>query len=179
MRLAFIFCVLFGCASSVSARQGPATRDDDEKFNRCADRESIIYGANVDVPGDQILTVVARPGVGDVRPELMRRRLYNARAYLTEFLPPEQRRRPEKVLLAVGEPTAGLGRLEFYGGGKTVAVIKVARNVDVTFGNCYPPDDSYIRKDGYDMCRVKSHQIYYPCKDRRPPRKRRLAPRRR
>lgn len=173
MRLALIICVLFGYAAAQQGQQ-PPPRDDEEKPEQCAYREVIIHSANLDVPGDQILTVVARPGVGDVRPWLMRRRLYNVRAYLTEFLPPGQRRRAEKVLLAVGEPVAGLGRLEFYGGGKTVAVIKVARNADVTFGDCYPPDDSYIRNGVYELCRVKSHQIYYPCKERRAaPRKRR------
>jgi hypothetical protein len=176
VRLAFIFCLLVGCASSVSARQGqtpPRADDGDDRPPRCAYREVIIEGANRNTPGDQILTVVARPGDGDVRPGLSARRLSNARAYLTEFGPPEYRRRPEKVLLAVGERVAGLGRLEFYAGGRTVGVIKVARNADVTFGNCYPPDDSYIRNGVYDLCRVKSHQIYYPCKDRRAPRRKR------
>ena len=173
MRLAFIFCLLVGCASA-PARQGqPSPRADDEQHDRCAHREAVINGVHQSTPGDKILTVVARPGEGDVRPALPARRLYNVRAYLTEFLPPEHRRRADMILLAVGERVAGLGRLEFYAGGQTVGVIKVARNADVTFGNCYPPDDSYIRNGVYDLCRVKSHRIYYPCKDRRAPQSKR------
>jgi hypothetical protein len=68
--------------------------------------------------------------------------------------------------LAEGEKIRGYGQLEFYVGGKLEWVIKAARNSDVDFGDCYPPDDSFIRNRAYNPCQVKSHGIFYPCRER-------------
>jgi hypothetical protein len=132
---------------------------------RCADRTATLQGITQDTPADELITVVARLGDGDSRPDLSWRRLANVRAYWTEFLPKGYRRKPETILLIQGESVKGHGHLEFYVRGKLVWVLKVARNSDVDFGNCYPPDDSYIKKRVFNACRIKSHRIFYPCRD--------------
>ena len=137
----------------------------------CAHRSAIVDGIHQKTPADELILVVARPGDGDTKPRLSWRRLHNIRAYWTEFLDEDHGRKPETIVLAEGERIKGYGRLEFYVGGKLVEVIKVARNSDVDFSNCYPPDDSYIRRGVYNPCRVKSHQIFYPCRDRNLPRR--------
>jgi hypothetical protein len=117
---------------------------------------------NQDAKADGLIIVVARLGDGDIRPNLNWRRLYNVRAYWTEFL----RRKPETIILAEGERVKGYGQMEFYLGGNLVYVLKIARNADVDFGNCYPPDDSYIRNGVFDPCWLKNHRVFYPCRDR-------------
>jgi len=113
-----------------------------------------------------MIVVVARLGNKETRPELNRRRLQNVRAYWTEYLIEEYRRKPETVGMVEGETVDGYGRLEFYVGGKLVWVLKVRHNSDMDVGDCYPPDDSYIRKHLYNPCWVKSHRIFYPCRDK-------------
>jgi hypothetical protein len=160
--------LLFGCflaltVSSVMAQQGfgrlmelgPA---------RCHD-----YGAFLDVvhqgtAPDQLMIVIARLGDGDIRSNLNLRRLENVRAYWTKFLYEEHRRKPETIILAEGERVAGHGRLEFYVGGKLVGVLKVSRNADLYIGECYPPDDSFIRNGVFNPCEVKSNKFFYPCR---------------
>ena len=131
---------------------------------RCHD-----YGAFLDVvhqktAPDQLIIVIARLGDGDARPNLNQRRLENARAYWTKFLYEEHRCTPETIILAEGERVTGHGRLEFYVGGKLVGMLKVARNADLYIGECYPPDDSYIRNGVFNPCEVKSNKIFYPCR---------------
>jgi hypothetical protein len=135
---------------------------------QCADRTGALDGIIQKTPSDELIIVVARLGDGDVRPNLNWRRLHNVRAYWTEYLYEGRegyRRNPSTIILAEGERVKGYGHLEFYVGGKLIWVIKVARNSDVDFGDCYPPDDSFIRNRVYNPCWVKSHRIFYPCRD--------------
>ena len=135
----------------------------------CAARTAALDGIVQKTPADELIIVIAHLGDGDVRPNLNRRRLHNVRAYWTQYLYEGRegyRRNPKTIILAEGEKVKGFGQLEFYVGGKLVWVLKVARNADVDFGDCYPPDDSFIRHRVYDPCWVKSHQIFYPCRDR-------------
>jgi hypothetical protein len=67
------------------------------------------------------------------------------RAYRTEFVPAPFRRGPETIILGEGEKVGGYGRLEFYTGGKLFYAINFRRNEHLLVGECYPPDDSYIR----------------------------------
>jgi hypothetical protein len=141
----------------------------DAKPARCESRTSILDGLHQKTPADQSIIVIAHLGNGETRPNLNWRRLYNVRAYWSEYLYEGRegyRRNPQTIILAEGEKVNGYGYLEFYVGGKLVAVIKVARNADVDFGDCYPPNDSLIRNKVYNPCLVKSHQVFYPCRDR-------------
>ncbi len=138
------------------------------KPDPCAARTAALDGIVQKTPADELLIVVARLGEGDLRPHLNWRRLHNVRAYWTEYLSEGReghRRDAATIILAEGEKVKGFGHLEFYVGGKLVWVLKVARNADVDFGDCYPPDDSFIRKRVYNPCWVKSHRIFYPCRD--------------
>jgi hypothetical protein len=141
---------------------------DYEKYGpaNCADRSTVLDVVHQGTPADQMIVVIARPGSGDVRPDLSRRRLRNVHAYLTQYLYPEGRRDPMTIGMVEGDRVEGLGRLEFYVGGRLVGVIKARPDSDVDFGDCYPPHDNFIRHGGYNPCWVKSHRIFYPCRDR-------------
>ena len=166
-------CCLLLSVATVEAQDAPpleALRPSDFvnlKPARCEERTATLDVITWRTPADELIIVVARLGDGETRPGLNRRRLHNVRAFWTEFMSGEQRRKPETIILAEGERVAGHGRLEFYVGGKLVSVIKAHRNSDVDFGDCYPPDDSYIVNRVYDPCRVESHRIFYPCRDRK------------
>jgi hypothetical protein len=143
-----------------------------DKPSNCASRTAALDGITQKVPPDELIIVIARPGDGDTRSDLSRRRLYNVRAYWSQFPPAEYRRGAETIILAEGERFGGYGQLEFYVGGKLVWVDKVARNADLRVGECYPPDDSYIRNGVFDLCEVRGNRIFYPCRDLMPRRKR-------
>jgi hypothetical protein len=138
----------------------------DAKPAHCEYRTAVLDGITQKTPADQSIIVIAHLGDGETRANLNRRRLENVRAYWTEYLYPEGRRKPETIILAEGERVSGYGRLDFYVGGNLVEVMKLAQNADLFVGACVPPDDSYIRRGDYDACRVKSQKIFYPCRDR-------------
>ncbi|HEX8195926.1 MAG TPA: hypothetical protein VF571_07040 [Pyrinomonadaceae bacterium] len=57
------------------------------------------------------IILIARLGDGENKTELNRRRLYNAKTYLTELW----KRDPKTVIVAQGEQVKGYGRIEVYG----------------------------------------------------------------
>lgn len=138
---------------------------DDRRPTNCADRTAAIHGISHQAFADGLIIVIARLGDGETKANLSQRRLHNVRAYWTEFLPAEYRRQRETILLAEGERVSGYGRLEFYVEGKLVWTIRLFRNDDLHIGECYPPDDSYIRNNSFYPCEVKSNKIFYPCRD--------------
>src|SRR4030095_8628053 len=132
----------------------------------CESRTADLDGITQKTPLNEAIIVIARLGISETKRNLNRRRLENVRAYWTQAVALEARRKLETIILAEGERTAGYGRLEFYVLGKLVWVMNVPCNADVDFGDCVAPDDSYIRNGVYDPCWIKSHRIFYPCRDR-------------
>jgi hypothetical protein len=168
--------IIFGLLSypAVAQQSPPLTHVKSGDFAntepaQCAERTAALDGIVQQTPANGLIIVIARLGDGDIRPNLSWRRLHNVRAYWTAYLYGGRegyRRNPANVVLAEGEKVKGYGQLEFYVSGKLIWVLKVARNSDVDFGDCYPPDDNYIRNRVYNPCWVKSHRIFYPCRDR-------------
>ena len=138
----------------------------------CEDRSAMVDVITQRTPRDETITVIAHESTSESRPDLNHRRLHNVRAYWTQFLGPQWRRKPETIILSEGERVQGYGRLEFWIRGKLVYVLNVAHNADVDFGDCVPPDDSYIRHGSFNPCWIKSHRIFYPCRDQNRRRKR-------
>jgi hypothetical protein len=132
----------------------------------CESRTAALDGITQKTPPDELIFVIARLGKGENRPRLAWRRLQNVRAYWTQFLIPEGRRKTETIILAEGTRVEGAGRLEFYVSGKLVWVLNAPHNADIDFGDCIAPDDRYIRKGVYDPCWLQSHRIFFPCRDR-------------
>ncbi len=159
-------------ASIARAQEPPpplATHDlrdfDNARPTYCAERTAALDGITQKTPADKLIIVIARLGAGETRANLSQRRLHNVRAYWTEFLSAEHRRKPETIILAEGQPVRSYGQLEFYVEGKLVWVSKLSKNADLNIGECYPPDDSYIRNHRFDPCEVKGNRIFHPCRD--------------
>jgi hypothetical protein len=168
---ALMLPLFFSCCIVVSGQTPPLEPINLADFvNRkpepCESRSAAMDGITQKTSTNEAVIVIARLGVGETKPNLNWRRLENVRAYWTQALPPEARRKSETIILAAGERVIGYGRLEFYVAGKLVWLINTPRNADLDFGDCIAPDDSYIRNRVYDPCWVKSHRIFYPCRDR-------------
>jgi hypothetical protein len=172
----FVFIAFFSILSlcDVRGQRPPALTPvkladfDSRSPDHCEARTAAMDGITQKTPANDAIIVIARLGTGETKPNLNLRRLQNVRAYWTQAITPEARRKPETIILAQGERVEGYGRLEFYVIGKLVWVINIPRNADIDFGDCVAPDDTYIRKRVYDPCWVKSHRIFYPCRDRYP-----------
>jgi hypothetical protein len=77
--------------------------------------------------------VIARSGDGEKQKSLNQRRLKVVRQYLTEK---GWNKPKESLILAEGEPTTGLGRLEFYVSGRLVKTLLIRRRQTFEAFNC-------------------------------------------
>jgi hypothetical protein len=116
----------------------------------------ILEDAHHAVDKDGLLILIARLGDGENRQDFNRRRLHNARTYLTEYL---KLRAPETIITAEGERVKGYGRIELYVGGKLHYVLALKRNADLIVGSCEPAE--------LDDARQKELRLkLYPWRDR-------------
>ena len=76
--------------------------------------------------------VIARLGRDEASRRLTRRRLHNARRYLSVV----RGLNPDSLVFAEGEPSSGKGRVEFYLGGKLVLVSIAERGGDLCVCCC-------------------------------------------
>ena len=174
---AFTLPVVFLCCMLVAGQTPPLEPINladyvNRKPAGCELRTAAMDGITQKVPLNEPIIVIAHLGANETKRNLNSRRLQNVRAYWMHGVAPVAQRKSEMIILAEGERVSGYGRLEFYAGGKLVWLLNIPRNADVDFGDCVPPDDSYIMNGVYDICRIKSHRIFYPCRDRYASRKR-------
>jgi hypothetical protein len=101
----------------------------------CENHIAVLEAANDEAGRDGLLIVIARRGINENKRNLNPRRLYNARAYLVDYV---NVRAPEKIVTAEGEPVNGFGRIELYVGGKLFHVLGLRRNADLVVGSCEP-----------------------------------------
>ena len=89
----------------------------------------------------EAIILIARPGTKDRQKELnalIERRLYTARAYLTDYL---QKRTKESVITALGANNgAEYGVIEIYVSGSLFYVLASNPNFDIGFGSCDSPE---------------------------------------
>jgi hypothetical protein len=122
----------------------------------CEDHIAILEAANHDAGKEGVIIILARLGSRERRSSLNRRRLYNARAYLTEYL---RARTSNTIVTAEGERTTGYARIEVYVGGKLYHVFAVERDADFIVGSCEPEE--------LDDSRQKALRMkLYPWRDR-------------
>jgi hypothetical protein len=133
----------------------------DPKPTNCENHIAILEAAHHDAGKEGLIIVIARQGTGENRRDINRRRLYNARAYLTDYL---KLRAPETIITAEGEPVNGYGRIELYVGGRLYYALALRRNADLVVGSCEPEalDDAKQKK-----LRLK----LYPWRDSNPRRR--------
>lgn len=128
--------------------------------SNCEENISILGVATQAVDKDGLLIVIARLGDGERNRELNRRRLHNARTYLSEYV---RARAPETIITAEGERVAGYGRIELYVGGKLFRVLRLPPNGDLLVGSCYYEIDIPADKE-----RQKNLYPYLDKKPRKP-----------
>jgi hypothetical protein len=160
--LSFTLCLTLA-VRSISAQEWTeqnATRyaQIDPKPTNCENHIAVLEAAHHDAGKEGLIIIIARQGAGENRRDLNRRRLYNARAYLTEYL---NLRASETIVTAEGERVKGYGRIEIYIGGKLYYVLALKRNADLIVGSCEPKE--------LDDARQKELRLkLYPWRDRNP-----------
>lgn len=121
----------------------------------CEFNISILTGAHRMAGDAGLVIMIARLGNGERRRELNRRRLHNARTFLTEF----GHRNPQTIVTAEGDRVDGYGRVELYAGGKLFDVLMTNPNNDLAVGAC-----SF---EGDDPCTYELEKELYPCLDKK------------
>lgn len=103
-----------------------------ENAHRQAEEDALITGKSA------VIILIGRPGKKDTKKVLTARRLYTARAYLTDYL---EWRNKETVITAEA-PNNGneYGVIEIYITGQLYYVIASNPNFDVGFGSCDSPE---------------------------------------
>jgi len=113
---ALVVCVLSATAVAQHVEADPNFSDPARAWSLACMNEAAIQNAcHAAVAADQVLFIVARPGNGDVHPQLSWRRLEKIRCYISS-----QVTKQPALLLAVGEPVDGVGRVDFYVAGAPV-----------------------------------------------------------
>jgi len=140
--LAIVPCICKGQVKADSGRR-PSSQLETKPAN-CEFNVSVLTGVHR-VAGDEGLVImIARLGRGEVSRKLNRRRLHNARTFLTEF----GHRSPETIVTAEGDRVDGYGRVELYAGGKLFYVLFASQNADLPVGAC-----SF---EGEDPCKIRT-----------------------
>lgn len=140
-----------------------ATRSAETRLQptNCENHIAMLEAAHHDAGKDGLIIIIARLGDAESRQDLNRRRLHNARAYLTEYL---NLRALGTIVTAEGERVKGYGRIELYVGGKLYHVLALRRNADLIVGSCEP--------EALDDARQKELRLkLYPWRDRTPRRR--------
>lgn len=137
--LLFVICLTPTGRSAHSQQQSVQTvteraRTSAEPTN-CENHIAVLEAAHDKTGQDGLLIIIARRGISEDRRGLNHRRLYNARAYLTDYL---NVRTPEKIVIAEGEPVNGYGRIELYVAGRLFYVLGLTHNADLVVGSCEP-----------------------------------------
>lgn len=125
------------------------------KPTNCEFNVSVLTGADRVAGEDGLVIIVARLGKRERRRDLNRRRLHNAKTFLTEF----GDRAPQTIVTAEGERVEGYGRVELYAGGKLFRVLTINPNDDLAVGSC-----SF---EGKDQCTYEREKKLYPCLDKK------------
>ena len=103
--------------------------------------EAISRLAAQEIQRGGVLIAIARNGSEEKSAALLRRRLYNVRAFFTNYQPLKD----AELITATGAAVTGHGRIEFYVGGKLADVLLIERNKDICVSCCdidprYYPD---------------------------------------
>jgi hypothetical protein len=118
----------------------PNLVDCDESVAR---QDAVVSAALEARRENAFLIIVIRPGKDEDSIQLASRRLFNMKQY---FKLRGSRLAPEELIFAKGEPTKGLGQVEFYINGRLADVLSYPRNGFICHSCCLPDTDFYPDK---------------------------------
>jgi len=155
LSIAFVLMASCVCSGQEKLKSGilPSSQIETKPTN-CEFNISVLTGVHREAGENSLVIMIARLGKGEQRRELSRRRLHNARTFLTAF----GHRNPNTIVTAEGDPVDGYGRVELYAGGKLFHVLMINPNADLAVGAC-----SF---EGDDPCTYELEKQLYPCLDR-------------
>src|SRR6266511_4353313 len=107
----------------------------EEKPTNCETHIAILDIANQEAEAKGLIIMIGRLGDGERSSRLNTRRLYSAKAYLTDY---RAVRSNDTVITAEGEPVKGYGQIEIYVHGRLQSAFALTRNAELSVGSCEP-----------------------------------------
>lgn len=127
------------CAQDSSLQAKKAEWSIDKTDGRFCEVNAALLDALADLAREcnARIFLISRPGVGETRPRLGYRRLFNARTRLASKGSEKSRRLdPARIITAEGERVKEQGRLEFYLDNELFLVATFPRNADFCVACC-------------------------------------------
>lgn len=154
----FFGCLLAGRSLVIGQKRVEPVRPSQarEAPTTCEFANGVLGSAVQAAKDDSLIILVARLGTGEKGRSLNRRRLHNARSFLTERLG-DYSLPSGKLVASEGERVNGYGRVEIYVLGKFYYALKIRRNRDLFIGTCF--------NEGKDACEDSRQKNMYPCLD--------------
>jgi hypothetical protein len=149
----FVFCFLTSFCVCLARAQPEQTQSLLQRRNEsvlsCDDgvarQDFIVSEALEKLKDDTFLFVILRQSINESSENLAERRLFNIQRY---FFKERGSRLPgKKVVIAIGQPVEGLGRVEYYIDGRLFEFLFYPRNGFICH-SCCGPDDSYYPDKG-------------------------------
>jgi hypothetical protein len=141
----FYTCVVAQSSKTVTER--PKLADDllgcDEGVAR---QDIVVTDALEKLKNDSFLFVI-RQGTAELSEKLVKQRLYNIYKYFKER---GSRLPAERIMIAVGEPVTGYGRIEYYLDGRLYQKLLYPKNGYVCHSCCGPDENYYPEKEVYE-----------------------------
>jgi hypothetical protein len=152
-QLIFVIFLIILCLSNLTAqdwyKNNPTGCEENE-----ARLDRILMQIKEQEDPESVLIIIARLGDGEKSLEISRRRLHNAKEYL--LIRPATPSIPRnKIITATGDGTSGLGRVEFYFGGKLIEELLVGKNKNLCVDCCENHEIKPYRKTSDKKAKVK------------------------
>jgi hypothetical protein len=145
--------VLFICAVNLYAQTI-------EKPTTCESDSSHLDVLLNKIREEDIIIVISRLGKTEKNINLNKRRLYNVKTYLIDYMKSSiLSKHPDNIVLAVADRTNGLGTIEIYFRGKLFSKFYLSNNEDLYIGECAVDLELYK-----NACDIEAQKIFYPCK---------------
>ncbi len=111
-------------------------------------QDYLVTEALAKLKENSVLFVVVSQGVEENSDSLLQRRIYNVRQY---FRDRGSRLSGEKIVVVIGEPVPGNGRIEYYINGKLSMRLLYPKNGYICHSCCGPDKNFYPEKEVYEI----------------------------
>ena len=162
MRIASIIFSLFLMCGVILAQEeqmSPLKPKVKINFTSCEANNSELSILNQYTPDNEIVIIISHLRK-DEKKQYGRRRLHNAKIFLTRGFRKEFNRLQEYVLTAEGEEVKKQGYLDFYVKGKIELRIFFKRNIDLIVSPCV------LQFPEEKPCETDYEKLFYPCKSK-------------
>lgn len=131
MNFHLILVVIIVFATGVGSSAQSTKKSQDEIISNCEDAQRTVSTINNLKVNDNLI-IISRLGKNETKKLIGRQRLEDVKSYLERAW----KRDPQTIILAEGEKSTGLGRLDFYVVGMLAESLFLPKNKTISF-YCY------------------------------------------